>query len=115
MTRRDVLAGLVSVAGPAWAEYPDIRTVQPDLTTPQVMDSNPAPGLRVRQTLPEYRTSGIHHALYLPVNWRPRRRYPVIVEYAGNGNYRNSYGDVSDGTVEGSNLGYGISGGKSFL
>src|ERR1700751_4926193 len=96
LTRRAALAGLVSAAGQAWAGYPDIRTVSPDLTTPLVVDDNPAPGLRVRLTLPEYRTTDIHHALYLPVNWRAHRRYPVIVEYAGNGNFRNSYGDVSD-------------------
>ncbi len=114
-TRREVLARLIAAAVPAWAEYPDIRTVPPDLATPQVRDANPAPGLRVRQTLPEYKTSDIHHALYLPVDWRPRRRYPVIVEYAGNGNYHNAYGDISEGVVEGSNLGYGISGGKGFL
>lgn len=114
-TRRDAFTALVSAAFPAWAEYPDIHTVPPDLTTPQVIVGNPGPGLRVRQTLPEYRMTDIHHALYLPVNWRPRRLYPVIVEYAGNGNFRNAYGDVSDGSVEGSNLGYGISGGKSFL
>jgi hypothetical protein len=115
LTRRAALAGFASVSGRAWAEYPDIRTVPPDLTTPQVIDVGPAPGLRVRQTLPEYRTTSIHHAVYLPVNWHPNRRFPVIVEYAGNGNYRNSYGDVSEGVPEGSNLGYGISGGKGFL
>jgi len=39
----------------------------------------------------------------------------VIVEYAGNGNYANKYGDVSSGEVEGSKLGYGISGGTGFI
>jgi hypothetical protein len=39
----------------------------------------------------------------------------VIVEYAGNGNYSNASGDVSRGVPEGSNLGYGISGGKGFV
>ena len=114
-TRREALCGLIFSAAPALAEYPDIRTIAADLTTPPLTDSEPRPGLRVRQTVPEYSGTDVHHALYLPVDWRRGRRYPVIVEYAGNGNYRNSYGDVSEGTVEGSNLGYGISGGKGFL
>jgi len=114
LTRREAIAGLVS-ALPAFAEFPDIRGIPADLATPAVTAAAPGPGLRVRQSLPEYEGTDVHHALYLPVDWRPRRRYPVIVEYAGNGNYRNPYGDVSEGTVEGSNLGYGISGGRGFL
>ena len=72
-------------------------------------------GQRVRQALPDFSGAEVHHVLYLPQDWKPRGKYPVIVEYAGNGNYRNSYGDVSEGTVEGSNLGYGLSGGKGFI
>lgn len=98
-----------------FAELPDIRTVPADLATPAVTDGAPAAGKRVRQTLPEWNGSDVHHALYLPTDWRPGRRYPVLVEYAGNGGYRNAFGDVSEGSVEGSNLGYGISGGRGFL
>ena len=97
------------------AEYPDIRTVKPDLTTPAVTDGAPQAGHRVRAVLADYADTEVHHALYLPQDWKPRQRYPVIVEYAGNGNYRNQFGDVSEGTVDGSNLGYGISGGKGFI
>jgi len=93
----------------------DISSVPPDLRTPPMVDGAPAPGRRVRQVLAEYRDTEIHHALYLPENWQPGRRYPVIVEYAGNGPYHNAYGDYSSGKVEGSNLGYGISGGKDFI
>lgn len=96
-------------------ELPDLSTVAPDLTTPPVEQGEPAAGRRVRLTTAGYENTEVHHALYLPTDWRPRQRYPVIVEYAGNGNYRNRYGDVSNGTVEGSNLGYGMSGGKGFL
>jgi len=96
-------------------EFPDIRSVPADLVTPAVARGPAAAGRRVRMTLAGYEATDVHHALYLPVDWRPGGRYPVIVEYAGNGNYRNQYGDVSEGTVEGSNLGYGISGGRGFL
>jgi hypothetical protein len=110
-----VFAGFASSAVPALAEFPDIRTVEPDLETPQMIEATPAPGLRVRQVLQEYKSTEVHHALYLPTNWNPGRKYPVIVEYAGNGNYHNGYGDVSEGVVHGSNLGYGISGGRNFI
>jgi hypothetical protein len=93
----------------------DICTVPADLQTPPMIDAEPAPGKRVRQVLPEYRGTEIHHALYLPENWQPGQRFPVIVEYAGNGPYHNAYGDHSSGEVQGSNLGYGISGGKDFI
>jgi len=95
--------------------FPDIRDVAPDLVTPAMTDEDPGPGRRVRGVLARHAGTGVHHALYLPPDWRPGRRYPVLVEYAGNGNYRNTYGDGSHGTVEGSNLGYGLSGGRGFL
>ncbi len=106
-------------AGLALAAFQDgkvnLHDVPPDLKTPPMVEGEPAPGKRVRQTLPPYEGTGVHHALYLPSDWAPGRKYPVLVEYAGNGGYRNPLGDVSEGTVEGSNLGYGISGGKGFL
>jgi len=102
---------------PLRADFPDIRTVPADLEVPATLAAAalPAPGKRVRQTLPAYAGTEVHHTLWLPTDWTPRRRYPVIVEYAGNGNYRNQFGDVSEGTVEGSRMGYGLSGGKGFI
>jgi hypothetical protein len=93
----------------------DISSVPPDLATPPMTAGTPAPGKRVKQVAPEYQGTEVYHALYLPTDWRPGQRYPVLVDYAGNGNYRNGYGDVSTGRVEGSNLGYGISAGKGFI
>jgi len=94
---------------------PDLSSVAPDLTTPPMLEGEPAPGRRVKQTTLGWDGSAVHHALYLPRDWKPGGRYPVIVEYAGNGNYKNAFGDVSRGTVDGSNLGYGLSGGEGFL
>jgi len=96
-------------------DLPDLSSVPPDLTTPAMVDSEPAAGRRVKQTTAGWEGTAVHHALYLPRDWRPGGRYPVIVEYAGNGNYKNAFGDVSKGTVDGSNLGYGLSGGEGFL
>jgi hypothetical protein len=93
----------------------DLSSVAPDLTTPPMTRDEPAAGRRVRQTTPGWEKTEVHHALYLPRDWKAGGKYPVIVEYAGNGNYKNAFGDVSNGTVDGSNLGYGISGGEGFL
>jgi hypothetical protein len=59
--------------------------------------------------------SGVYHVVYLPSNYDRNKRHPVIVEFAGNGGYRNHYGDTSDGVPEGSRLGYGISAGQDFI
>lgn len=99
-----------NAAGP-----PDIRTIPVDLTIPAVTSDVPAAGRRVRVTAPEYAGTDVHHLLYLPTDWVAGGAYPVIVEYAGNGSYRNQHGDVSTGLVEGSRLGYGISGGSGFI
>lgn len=87
----------------------DIDSVQPDLVTPSVTDHAPGPGLRVKQINRNYSGTQVHHLLYLPTDWVKGKKYPVIVEYAGN------LWKTSPGTVEGSNLGYGISGGKGVI
>lgn len=87
----------------------NIESVLPDLITPSVTEEPPAPGKRVRQTNTSYAGTKVYHLLYLPTDWKKGEKYPVIVEYAGN------KWETSPGTVEGSNLGYGISGGKGVI
>jgi len=87
----------------------DLERIPPDLITPAVTEGAPAPGKRVRVVAPEYVGTAVHHALYLPGDWTKEGTYPVIVEYAGN-RWRSS-----PGTIEGSNLGYGISGGTGVI
>jgi acetyl esterase/lipase len=99
----------------AKAELPDLSSVTPDLVTPITEGIAPAPGKRVRQTTSGWEGTEVHHTLYLPRDWKAGAKHPVIVEYAGNGGYKNKFGDVSEGTVEGSNLGYGLSGGQKFI
>lgn len=96
-------------------ERPDIRTVTPDLTVPEMTEEEPAAGRRVRQTLPAYKETDVYHALYLPVDWKPGRQYPVIVEYPGNGPYLNKWGDRCTGRVEDCHLGYGIGAGHEYI
>ncbi len=114
LTRRSLFAALAAPYLCA-EEFPDITTVAPDLAIPAISPGMPGPGKRVRQVDPEYAGTDVHHLLYLPVDWKRGKRYPVIVEYAGNGNFSNKFGDVSTGEVEGSKLGFGISGGKGFI
>lgn len=94
------------------APLPDIATVPPDLSVPELSDGQPGAGKRVRLELFEGVPPVI---LYLPTEWVPGKKFPVIVELAGNGNYKNSYGDISSGLPEGSKLGYGLSGGKGLI
>lgn len=109
-----LLLGLVVALPLAKSDAPDIRTVKPDLTVPKLESGKAAPGSRVRETLPGYKKTKVYHVTYLPTNWQAGKRYPVIVEYAGN-NYHGAHGDISTGRPEGSNMGYGISGGRGFI
>jgi hypothetical protein len=82
-----------------------------DLISPKMTNEVPAAGRRVRQVSPEYEGTLVHHALYLPSDWKAGGKYPVIVEYTGNKwALCNSTGKVED-----ANLGYGMSGGRGFI
>jgi hypothetical protein len=94
------------------AELPDISSVAPDLVVPEMTAGEPAAGQRVRQTTPGWETTQVYHALFLPRDWKRGERRPIIVEWAGNGDYRNAFGDVSTGRVEDSRLGYGLAAGE---
>lgn len=87
----------------------NLQTATQDLVTPSVVDGDPVPGLRVRMVDEAYADGDVHHALYLPGDWQAGKQYPVILEYAGN------QWQTSPGTVEGSNLGYGLSGGADVI
>ena len=108
-------ASVIAAAALHAAELPDIRSVPQDLDVPPMQVAQPAPGRRVKATHPSYQGSDVYHVLYLPTDWVKGRHYPVIIEYAGNGPYRNARGDACSGRVEDCNLGYGISGGKGVI
>ena len=82
---------------------------------PSMIAEAPLPGKRVKQVTSGWEASSIYHALYLPTDWNPDCPWPVIVEYPGNGGYSNELGDISNGTVEGCEMGYGLSHGKGFI
>lgn len=82
---------------------------------PEVRQGQPAPGLRVWQTLEQYEGWSVAHAVYLPTDWKADQKYPVLFEYPGNGGFKNSLGDTSDGTVEGCRMGMGLTEGKAAI
>jgi len=96
-------------------DFPDLSSVAPDLTLPALSTEPPAPGRRSSRVLPGYEESRLRHVLTLPTTWQPGRRFPVFVEYPGNGDYRNKFGDVSTGLPEDLALGYGLTHGQGWL
>jgi len=93
----------------------NLNDVSADLGVPEVTKATPAAGKRVRATTQGWEGTQVHHTLYLPTDWKPDAKLPVLVEYAGNGGYANKLGDTSEGTVEGCVMGYGLSAGKGFI
>lgn len=96
-------------------DYPDLSTVAPDLVLPPLSGDSPTPGRRCRRVLPGYEGTRLSHVVALPREWSANERFPVFVEYPGNGDYRNRYGDVSTGLPEDLALGYGVTGGVGWI
>lgn len=94
---------------------PDIRSIEPDLSVPEMKDSPPKAGNRVRwYPLPESQPD-LYGVLTLPDNYAPDGNHPLIIELPGNGGYRSPFGDECSGRPEGCNLGWGISEGRDFV
>jgi len=57
---------------------------------PQVTNEGTCPGQASARARRSAAREGaqVHHTLYLPTDWKPDARLPVLVEYAGNGGYR---------------------------
>lgn len=110
-----VVFSLVSLVVLAADMHRNLNDVASDIVVPKMIDGKPSAGKRVRHNWPEENKTSIHHALYLPENWTPKNKWPVIIEFAGNGGYKNNLGDVSLGTVDGCSLGFGITGGRDAI
>lgn len=93
----------------------NLNDISSDIVVPQMMEGKPSAGKRVKHNWSEENNTAIHHALYLPENWTAKGKWPVIIEFAGNGGFKNNLGDVSLGTVEGCSLGYGITKGRNAI
>ena len=81
---------------------------------PDMVEGKPAPGRRVRYQLADDADNGIYCAVYLPPDWKPGKRYPVIAEYPGNVMYSAKV-CWSTGRPEQCAMGYGISSGKNAI
>ncbi len=93
----------------------DCRDVAPDCFLPPLTLEEPAPGRRLLLQAPGYAETSAYHVLTLPTDWNSQRRFPVIVEWTGNGPYQNERGDRCTGRVEDAKLGYGLAGNDGFL
>ncbi|QBG46889.1 hypothetical protein EGM51_05580 [Verrucomicrobia bacterium S94] len=83
------------------------------LEVPAMMNVPPVPGKRVKHQLKTYEDREAYHVLYLPPNWKPGKRFPVIVEYSGN-RWLNPPCH-SPGRPESGRMGFGMSEGKGFI
>lgn len=97
------------------AQSADWKSIPLDVIVPAVTQGPPTPGKRVPQTTAGWECTEVHHLLTLPTDWKRGKKYPVLIEYAGNGYYADARGDTCDGSVEGCVLGGGISAGKGFI
>jgi hypothetical protein len=93
----------------------NINHIPPDLAIPILEDAGATAGKRVRMTTAGWETTYVFHTLYLPTDWIQGKKYPVLVEYTGNGGYRNALGDECSGSVVDCKLGYGLTKGQGFI
>jgi len=84
------------------------RDVVPDLVSPIPTSAPPAPG---RRSVLESETWRGGDCVYLPTNWTPNQKWPLLVELPGNGGFRNELGDTCNGLPVNCQLAYGLSGG----
>ena len=111
-----VLFLMLDAVGRLFAAEPvNIHSIPTDLQVPKVTQEKPQAGKRVWQQNPGFEQTEIAHALYLPADWVPGKKYPVIMEYPGNGGYSNALNDVSQGRVQDCKLGFGLSAGKGMI
>lgn len=76
---------------------------------PPLIDGAPGPGLFTKVIAPEYAGTNVYHGVYLPPDWEPGRRYPVLVESPFN-----KYGTFT-GRVDDATLGYYLAGCRSYI
>ncbi|WP_197167874.1 hypothetical protein [Neorhodopirellula pilleata] len=77
------------------------------IDVPDMVEGSPAPGRRVRYRLSDDPDAEIYGTLYLPPDWNPNKRYPVIAEFPGN-IFFHAKACWSTGRPEQCQMGYGI-------
>lgn len=76
---------------------------------PPLTEGAPTPGQFIKVVAPEYEGTGVYHGVYLPPDWTPERRYPVIVESPCN-----TYGQFT-GKVDDTRMGYHWTGCRDYV
>ncbi|HBJ37827.1 MAG TPA: hypothetical protein DDZ51_24335 [Planctomycetaceae bacterium] len=101
---------------PSGAKMPiDDREVAADFDLPPLSHESPGPGRRSIRQAAIVDGSQAYHLLALPSDWNASRKYPVLVEWTGNGPYENDRGDRSSGRVEDARLASGLAGGDGAI
>lgn len=114
MLTRPPAATTLDVTGlVATGDAPPWQPIDGRIEPPPIEEGTPAAGRRVRRRLAADTGTGIHHLLYLPVDWRPGARYPVVVEYPGNVHFVP--GCYSTGLPDQCAIGYGMSRGAGTI
>lgn len=93
----------------------DVRAIAVDVDLPPLTHESPGPGRRSIRKAAVVEGSEAYHLISLPTDWAPSRRFPVLVEWTGNGPFENDRGDRSSGRVEDANLAYGLGGGDGLI
>lgn len=93
----------------------NLHDLKSDLIVPAAVEAEPTAGKRVFQANSGFESWELRHTLYLPTDWKPGRKHPVIVEFPGNGGFKNALGDRCTGRPEDCKLGYGLSGGTGCI
>jgi len=84
------------------------------IDVPDMEEGKPVAGRRVRYQLATDADNGIYCALYLPPDWEPGKRYPVIAEYPGN-IFFSAKACWSTGRPDQCAVGYGFSSGTDAI
>lgn len=87
-----------------------LDSTAPDVLPPPVTAGDPAPGRKALVRLPEPSRGSAYHTLSLPTDWTPSGRWPVLVEWAGNGPFVGPHGERNTGRVEDASLAHGLAG-----
>lgn len=80
---------------------------------PEVSNNKPSSGERVKYQLSSDLSSERYSVLYLPLNWNPDKKYPIIVEFPGNIYYTKDC--YSTGEPDQCQIGYGMSKGDGAI
>ena len=97
----------------AQGDAPEWTPPQGRLNVPNVEESTPAPGKRVRYRLRGDEPNGLYCVLNLPENWRANAKHPVVVEFPGNLFF--TPGCYSTGLPEQCVMGYGMTKGRDAI